>query len=255
MARTGAKIFELCNLPLWATFARSLENELYNAVRKNFIDAANCLTTKKCQTEQAMAIYYGIFTDKECRRATENLAEMIRDNNGFINCGCLGSRVIFHVLSKYGMGDLAYNMIIRPEYPSYGYFLKKGYTCLPECYEGNEAVGFNRSFNHHFFGDISNWFISKVAGIRVNEGVTDPNCVNVCPDFLTALDNASAHYDAPNGRIEVEWSREDDDVTLTVKAEQGITGKITLPKDFASQNGETEIDISAGETKIICRKK
>ncbi len=256
MARTGAKIFELCGLPSWVTFARSLEDELCNAIRKNLIDSLNCLTTNHCQTEQAMAIYYGVFTDEECFRAAENLAEMIKDNGGFINCGCLGSRVIFHVLSKYGMGDLAYNMIVRPEYPSYGYFLRKGYTCLPECYEGNDAIGFNRSFNHHFFGDISNWFISKVAGIRVNEEVTDPNAVNVCPDFLTALDDVGAHYDAPNGRIKVRWSRVNGGIMLKVKAAAGIKGKIILPNGFTFQNGNTETDIRNGEfnLNVICRK-
>ena len=44
----------------------------------------------------------------------------------------LGGRVIYRVLAENGYIDLAYNMIVRPDYPSYGNWIKRGATTLWE---------------------------------------------------------------------------------------------------------------------------
>lgn len=80
--------------------------------------------------------------------------------------GVLGGRVIFHVLTDFGRSDLAFNMIVRPDFPSYGNWVARGATSLWEDFqpEGGDVT----SHNHHFWGDISSWFIQALAGIRFN---------------------------------------------------------------------------------------
>ncbi|MEI4872823.1 hypothetical protein Q8G47_29285, partial [Klebsiella pneumoniae] len=81
---------------------------------------------------QAMAIHYGLFEKEEREKAFDVLLELIRKENNRLDTGVLGGRVLFHVLSEFGESDLAYKMIVGPEYPSYGNWIERGATTLWE---------------------------------------------------------------------------------------------------------------------------
>ena len=54
------------------------------------------------------------------------LLALIENNGGSFDCGIFGLCVIFHVLSRFEWSDLAFNMITKPEFPSYGYPIAYG---------------------------------------------------------------------------------------------------------------------------------
>ena len=81
-----------------------------------------------CEASQSMAIYYGLFKKPERPAAFKRLLEIIHQNGDHMNAGALGMRVLFHVLSEYGQADLAYEMITRKDYPSYGNWIARGAT-------------------------------------------------------------------------------------------------------------------------------
>ena len=62
--------------------------------------------------------------------------EIIHRDGDKMNCGFLGLRVMFHVLSDYGEAELAYRMITGPSYPSYGYFRRS----RRDLHAGNDPV-------------------------------------------------------------------------------------------------------------------
>lgn len=208
-------IFGVLGFELQKEFADKLYSEIRSAVRKHFVDVKTLIADVPCQTSQAMAIYFDVFDEEEKQKAFEILLEMIHKNNGFIDFGILGARVLFHVLSEFGEADLAYNMICRPEWPSYGYFIEQGYTSVPE----NFVIDENdiHSLNHHFYGDISNWFISSVGGIKYNPDGLSHDFVLVKPSFIASLDYAKASFESPFGRIATEWKRNADEIALTVE--------------------------------------
>lgn len=221
-------------------FCRKLYEEIRNCIRKEFIDTPNCTADSVCMTSQAMAVFYDIFDENEKEIAVKKLVELIHANNDFSDCGILGARVIYHVLSKYGYGELAYKMITRPEYPSYGHFIEQGLTALPESFFEN----FNEcdSLNHHFFGDISNWFISDVVGIKYNVEANDLRKATVEPDFIAQLDWAHAALKTPCGKIDVLWERKNGNIKLKVDADDRI--------DITVRVNNTEIGHTKGEYDI-----
>lgn len=99
-------------------------------------------------------------------RAFKVLMDIIREDNNNFTCGFLGIRVIFHVLAQFGEADLAYEMITKPDFPSYGYWVKKGETTLLENFKEYDEY-FDASKNHHFFGDVVSRFMKQLAGINV----------------------------------------------------------------------------------------
>lgn len=53
-------------------------------------------------------------------------------------------RVLFRVLSDFGEPDLAFKLITRSDYPSYGNFVERGLTALPEDFLREEDTPIRR---------------------------------------------------------------------------------------------------------------
>ncbi len=222
-----------------STLQKRFAEEIYNQTRKNirsqYINPVNMTVLGNCQTSQAMCIYYNVFDDGEKPDAFKRLLEFIEEKGGHCDCGYLGNRVIFHVLAMHGETELALNMITRPDYPSYTYpVLKFGSTTLWENYFDHEQA----SLNHHFFGDISNFFIKRIAGLEINPLRRNVNEFIIHPYFIERLDFAQAHYDMPAGRVEIRWERKDGNIEISLTAPENSKGKIILPKgyEFVSDN-------------------
>jgi alpha-L-rhamnosidase len=156
--------------------------------------------------------------------------------------------VLFHVLTRFGYAELAFKMIVRDDFPSYGNWLKRGATTLWEDFYPDRVS----SMNHHFWGDISAWFIKRVAGIVLNPTCHDVNEVLVQPHFLSELEHASAHHDAPAGRINVAWERCGDEILLHVTAPAGMYGTIRMAEGYRFKaDGSTEQPLASGTYTIV----
>lgn len=119
-------------------YAEKLSLELRSNIRKHLIDFSTMTASGNCQTSQAMAIYYDIFDEGEKQAAFQRLMEFVHQAGDSMDVGVLGGRVLFHVLSSFGQADLAYHMITKPEYPSYGNWVVRGATSLWEDFTPEE---------------------------------------------------------------------------------------------------------------------
>lgn len=235
MADKAAFLFDKLNMPEQAAFARALSKRWKAAVRKYLIDENTMLAAGNCQTSQAMAIYYNIFEPAERKAAFEQLINLIEEQEYHLDVGVLGGRVLFHVLTDFGYSDLAFSMITRPDYPSYGNWIARGATTLWELFqpEGSDRIG---SLNHHFWGDISSWFTQALSGIRMAPH-GEPNEVDFRPSFISRLTHAEAFHIAPAGRIASAWERDEDDViVLTVKLPSTMHGVIRLESGYVFED-------------------
>ena len=178
----------------------------------------------------------------------ERLLEIIHANDDHMDVGVLGGKVIFHVLSEYGHSDLAYKMITRPDYPSYGNLLELGATTLWERF----STDMSTSRNHHFWGDISAWFIKCLAGIRFNPDGRDITKVHIKPSFVKALDYAEGYYTAPAGKILSSWKRDGDKIILKLEIPDGVTATAYVESGYAFENGLQSMEVTGGEYVIKC---
>ena len=171
-------------------------------------------TNRVCQTSQVLGLWMGIFEPEEKEIAIRKLVELIEEKENSFDCGFLGLRWIFHVLSDCGYANLAYKMITKPEYPSYANLIYRGETTICERFQlPGQAVG---SHNHHFMADVANWYLKSVAGIHINPDKNNPNKVLLHPHFIDRLDWVEAGYQAPAGKILVRWERTARNIQITV---------------------------------------
>lgn len=186
--------------------ADDLANALRSAARKHLVDWNTLCVAGNCQTSQAVFLYYRIFDPEEWMPAAKVLTELVHRDNGFMDIGCIGGRVLFHVLSEAGEGALACRMITRPEFPSFGNWLLRGATTLWEDFQLREEDVCSR--NHPMWGDISSWMYQWAAGLQINPMLRDCNEAVIRPDFSTGIHHAEAWHDTPAGRIGVQWSQQ-----------------------------------------------
>ena len=235
----AAYLFGELQLPLQKAFAEALYAQTKANIRKSCIDFVSMTAEGACQSAQAMYIFYDVFEPGEKPAAFKRLLDFIAEKDGHCDCGYLGNRVIFHVLAQGGETELALNMITRPDFPSYAYpVLKFGSTSLWE----NYCLEENASLNHHFFGDISNFFIKHIAGLQINPLRRNPNEFAVKPFFAKNFDHAEAYYTLPAGRVEVKWKKDGDDVILSITMPENAVGKVVLPQGYAFATNERSPD-------------
>lgn len=223
-------------------FAKDFAQNIRKAIRENLIDFSTKTVNGSCQSCQAMGLYYGVFEPDEEKEAFEILLKFIHDADDHMDVGVLGGRVIFHILSKFGYSDLAFKMITRPDYPSYGNWIKRGATTLWEDF----SPDFVGSPNHHFWGDISAWFIKCIAGIKYNETGYNLNDVSIEPCFISALNNAEGYYLSPFGKIVSSWKRENENIRLSLKIPDGLNATIKLRGGYVFEDGNTTMLAKSG---------
>lgn len=211
MAREAAEMLNAIGYTHQADFANAVYKDMRGTIRRELIDFNSMLAAGESQTGQAMLLYYGVFEKDEEEKAFSRLLELIHKNNDCFDCGYLGLRTVFHVLAHFNKADLAYDMITRKDYPSYGHLIELGETTLPEQFMPDGVPC--GSHNHHFLGDIANWYMSEIAGINV----VNSEYVQIKPNFIRQLNYASAYYGLPGGRVSVSWKRTENHIELEVE--------------------------------------
>ncbi len=191
----------------------------------------------KTQTEYAVALYFGL--TKEPGKVAQKLAEKIKKDGTKIKTGFVGTPYILHALSENGHTELAYELLLRKEYPSWLYPVTKGATTIWEHWDGiNDKGTFwsadMNSYNHYAYGSVLDWIYGKAAGIKVDEEHPGYERVLIEPKPTKKLDWLSAEINTKYGKIISKWTKEEKgwryDITTPVETEICIDSKKYIKK-------------------------
>ena len=245
-ATKAAEMFDVIGMKHQAEFARSIASDLKEAFHKNLVDE-NKVVKGDCESSQAMALYYGLFDECDYEKASDELIRIVHREGDALSVGGLGLRTIFHELSRKGENDLAIKLCINRDSYSYATFIDDGSDTLYERFDLKEV---SNSHNHHFYSDVSAFFISDIAGIKYNPTFTDLTRVDICPGLVSTLDSAKSHFDSNFGKIVSSWKKDGEDYVLSVEMPDTLHGEIRTPKGFVFEDGKTVLDAKTGEYRI-----
>ncbi len=251
VARKAAQMFDIAQKTNERNYAQKIADELRCSIRERLIDFDTMTVSGNCQGSQVYAIECGIFDDYELDAARKTLVEIIHKDGDINSCGMLGMRYLFHALTKAGEGELAYKIITNTENSNcYGYWVKNGETTLCEYFKplDSEEIG---SRNHHFFGDISSWFIQELAGIKPNPQLNDASYFEFSPDFIGPLNYAQGYYNSKFGKITAKWERNENKISYKVSIPEGTHATVFLP-DLSKRitGGEYEFFVAGQRGKL-----
>jgi hypothetical protein len=164
----------------------------------------------------------------------EGLVAQIRAGGNRVTAGDVGFNYLMRALSDGGQGNVLYDMLIRDDGPGYAYQLKKGATSLTEAWDTNPGS----SQNHCMLGHIEEWFYRGIGGIASDPAGPGFNKIIIKPQIVGDLKWVKCGYDSPYGRIESNWHREAQKLTMEVTIPANTTAIVYVPADDAA--GVTE---------------
>ena len=152
--------------------------------------------TPKFDTQCAylMALRYNLLPDEASIEATKAALQRNISNNGDkLTTGFLGTAILNHTLTQFGMDDEAFTLLLQRDCPSWLYSVDQGATTVWERWNSYTiANGFGdpgmNSFNHYAYGAISEWMFRYMAGIAPDEENTGFKHIILQPSTDTRKD-------------------------------------------------------------------
>jgi alpha-L-rhamnosidase len=204
-----------------------LHQNIVAAFRKTFPEY-------KTQTEHVLAVHFGLAEDAQ--KTADALAEMVKADGVQLRTGFVGTPYILHVLSNYGHADLAWDLVLRREYPGWLYPITKGATTIWEHGDGIKPDGSfwskdMNSFNHYAYGAVADWVFEQAAGIQHAEDKPGFEELIYAPQPDARLGWLQAKLDTRHGTVSALWVCQEDgiryELETPVRTKVCLNGKET----------------------------
>ena len=205
--------------------------EVRDRIRSAFKDAfvrADGVVGNGSQTGYILALHFDLLPEELRTAAAKRLTDDIERRGGVLSTGFLGTPFALDVLADIGRADLVYDLLLRTEFPSWGYMIKKGATTIWERWNGDTGDISMNSFNHYAFGAVAGFLFRRVAGIAPR--ARGFRIFDVRPVLDPRVRRAGADYDSVMGRISTDWDwTPGESFRLSVTVPPGATGIVHLP--------------------------
>ena len=194
------------------------------------------------QTAYILALRFNLLPQALRRKAVSRLVYDVHhgrsaewpyhERKGHVSCGFVGVSYINDALTDAGHLDLAYQLLLNEDYPSWLFPVKHGATTIWERWDGwTPDRGFQdpnmNSFNHYAYGAIGQWLYETVAGIRPAQPGYKRIVIHPRPGG--GLTYAKASYQSLYGLIESGWRLDGETFTLEVTIPPNTTATVTAP--------------------------
>ncbi len=229
--------------------------------QKTYVKADGDLTVTS-QCAYLMALSYDLLPDAaSVQVCTQALKQKIVDNHYTLSTGFLGTAILETGLSKAGLSDLAYDLLLQTNNPSWLYCIRNGATTVWERWNSYTSEnGFGdvsmNSFNHYAYGCVAEWMYAYMAGIQVDSEAPGFQHFVLAPELDTRtgadlpqgqenITQVQASYESVYGTIRSAWDTGIDGIELqykaTVPANTSATVQLQVPDatKYVTVNGQT----------------
>lgn len=213
---------------------------LYQDVRRAFTGAyvsADGSVRGNSQTGYALALGMDLISDADLKqRVGEKFVAKLALTDNHLRTGFVGTPWLLPALTAIGRQDLAYTMLQKKDYPSWGYEIEKGATTIWERWNSIQPDGSfgpvdMNSFNHYAYGAVADWMHQNIGGIRI--GSAGYKTSVIAPKPGGGLTSGSGKIDTVYGELASEWALDADRFTLAVRVPVNTTSEIRIPSTNA----------------------
>jgi alpha-L-rhamnosidase len=170
--------------------------------------------------------------------------------NGHLTTGTPSTTTLLNALSANGRHDLAWQLALKPEFPSFGFMVDNGATVLWERFDTyHPRMGFNpepmNGLNHVGFCSVADWLFAHIAGIRPDPAQPGYKHFLIEPKLGGGLTSMKASYNSVRGRIESAYEIKNGELNLRVTIPPNTSATVILPDNshHAVESGQFEITI------------
>ena len=231
--------------------------------------AEHAVTT---QTGCAVALQLAIAPPSEQAAVGAALARLVRQAQGRIATGFLGTPLVLPALTATGHLAEAYLMLLRREMPSWLYQVDQGATTVWERWDAirpdgtihdgimhmPDGDGHMLSFNHYAYGAVIDWVYRTLAGLAPDDDRPGYRHVVLTPQPVRGIDRVSASVDSALGTVSVSWSCSSEDTfAATYVVPFGASATFTPPTTMESvvtvnglETAGTSVTLGPGEHSV-----
>ena len=177
---------------------------------------------------QAIALYMGVVPEGKEQAVADELARMVDENNGFLEFGSMGSKMALRMLTRYGHVDKAYEIATKEDCPSWGWWIRQGFTTLAETWELSPVFK-DASVDHVFLGDVAAWYVNDLAGINFDAARPGFEHIIIRPHFPEGLDRVDASYDSIKGKVRSAWKRTSNGIVMDIEIPVNTDATLIMP--------------------------
>jgi alpha-L-rhamnosidase len=160
------------------------------------------------------------------------LVAKVASTGGHLSVGFLGVENLLPVLVDTGNAATAYQILLQPGFPGWGYMNSRGATTIWERWDGIRTDGSFQdpgmnSFNHYGLGSVGDFLYRKVGGL----GPASPGYASllIAPQPGGGLTSAKSSYETPYGLAVSDWSISAGALTLRVTVPAGASATVRVP--------------------------
>ncbi len=244
-----------------AKYYAELVDKIKNVFINEYVTKAGRVGTNS-QTSYVLALMFNLLPEELNPKAAKFLVDDIKSRRNRLSTGFLGTPYLCHVLSSNGYTDVAYDLLLQENYPSWLYPVKMGATTIWERWDGQKTdstfqdEGMN-SFNHYAYGAIGDWMYRVSAGIEIKTPGYKQLILQPHPSKKLSYSRAS--FESAYGTIASGWERTGSVIKVSVKIPANTEATVILPVTAVtkvSENGKPFADnknfseITASQNKV-----
>ncbi|MEU4247157.1 family 78 glycoside hydrolase catalytic domain [Amycolatopsis sp. NPDC026612] len=209
----------------------TLADQVGAAFTNRFV-AADGTIGANTQTGYVLALAFGLLPADRVQPAADKLAARVTAANGHLSVGFLGVENLLPVLAAHGHADVAYQVLLQPGFPGWGYMIGHGATTIWERWDGIKPDGsFNdpgmNSFNHYGLGSVGDFLYRSVGGLApASPGYAS---LRIAPQPGGGLTSATSAYETPYGSAVSDWSVAGGKLKLRVTVPAGSSATVVVP--------------------------
>lgn len=209
-----------CSLVVKAGHAIGKDVAEYETLAKKIAETyRERFTTYETQTDCVLALYFGLTKDKTA--CVAKLAELVKESNGCLQTGFVGTPYLLYALGENGYTKLAYDLLFNEKNPSWFYEVLHGATTVWEHWDGVNDEGKiwssdMNSYNHYAYGAVIDWVYSFAAGIQADEEHPGFEKVLVAPHADKRLGFLDVKVETAHGTVASKWVCTGDEVRYEI---------------------------------------
>lgn len=244
-ADTVSKAAELLGYEEDAILYHKLSGEILKAINETYFDEKGSCTSKT-QTGYAMSIMFGLVEEKK-EAEGKKLFEKLKENNGYLNTGFVGTAFLCPALSETGHHRAAVDLLLNEEFPSWLYSVNHGATTIWERWNSvlpngkMNPEGMN-SLNHYSYGSVVEWMYRYLGGIQPVAGTAGFKKILWKPMADERLDHVYVELNTAAGKYVSKWKyTEEQRIIYNLQIPFDCEAEIVLPKGTYLMNDSVRV--------------
>ena len=195
------------------------------------------------QTACVLLLHFNLIKEEYRARVVKTLEENLMLHKNHLTTGFVGTAYLCHALTENGKHNLAEEVFLQEDFPSWFYAIKMGATTIWERWNSIlpngdfDESGMN-SLNHYTYGSIGDWMYKKIAGINPLE----PGYKKILlkPVLTHSITKLKASLETIYGTIDSAWSCKNGIIKVDVTIPANTTAVLILPEK------EEQLELGSG---------